>query len=251
MQLLHLRPGPLHKAFRCHGITRHRHAPSHAAGRLHQAGRCQIGGVHHDAGRKRHETRAPVGFAFDDGRNEKTALTQAQHLPGLQVQVVKQGGVDPHFANRRDGRCASCGGCLELASQGIAGLYRLQGDQAAGAALRDQGAGHGRKAHIGIGLQAHGLGFQHKGSRRALITDNNSIAAKQLAGIAPQTRLHAVGQKAHSGQGRHSQSDREHEQLQFTRTQVAPQIAPTQPKTVHPSLLFHIATLPHKPITAI
>ena len=194
MGLVHLRPCPLDKAFGRRGIARHRHAPSDAAGGLHQAGRCQIGRVHHDAGGKGHETCAPVGFALDDGRDAETAFAQAQRVPGFQVQVVEQRGVHPHFARGGDGGFEVRSAWLahivqdeQLAAQGVPGLHRLECDQSTGTALLCQGAGHGGKAHIGVGLQAQALGPLHKGSGGGLVTDHHRIAAEQLTRITPQT----------------------------------------------------------------
>ena len=257
MGQLHLGPSPLHKALGCCRIACHSHAPSDAAGRLHQTGRCQIGRVHHDAWGKGHEARAPVRFAFDDGRDSETALAQAQHLPGFQVQVVEQRGVDPHFANGGNGGLNASGGWLayighnkQLAPQRVTRLHRLEGDQAAGTALFGHGAGHGGKAHIGVGLQAQALGFLHKGGWRALVADHHGVATEQLSRIAPQARLHAIGQKTDRRERGHRQRHRHHEQPQLTRTQIAPQIARPQPQAVHPSLFVHIPTLPHMPFTA-
>jgi hypothetical protein len=83
-----------------------------------------------------------------------------------------------------------------------------------------------------------------------LIAHHHRITAQQLTRIAPQARLHAIGQKPHGGQRRHGQSHREHEQAQITCTQVSPQISATQSQAVHPSLLVHAVTLPHNQFTA-
>ena len=52
-------------------------------------------------------------------------------------------------------------------------------------------------------------------------------AAEQLAGVALQTPLQAVGKKAHRRQGRDGECDRHHQQAQFPRAHIAPQSTPT------------------------
>ena len=80
----------------------HCHAPAHAAGRLDQARRGQIGHVHHHARCKPHEARAPVGLAGDGGANAQTALAQAQHLAHLKIQRFEQSRIDPDLTHRRN-----------------------------------------------------------------------------------------------------------------------------------------------------
>ena len=159
IRLVRLGFGPLHKAFGRGQIARHRHAPSDAAGRLHQAGGRQVAGVDHGARREVHEACAPVGLALDQGGDAQTALAQGQHLPGLQAQVFQQGRIDPNFAHRGNGRATGVGG-QQATAQGVTGRHRFQGHQSAGAALLGQGAGHGREHHMGVGLQAHALGLR-------------------------------------------------------------------------------------------
>ena len=230
----------------------HGHAPGHAAGRLHQTGRGQVGRVDHHAGRKVHETCATVGLAHDGGADAQLAIAQAQHLAGLQVQGFEQGGVHPDLAGRRNR------GCLvrphmahfQTSTQGVSGLHCLERDEATGPALLCHGPRHGREADIGVGVQAALCGLLGQGCGRALVTDHHGITAQELTGIAPQAVLQAVGQKAHRRERRDRQGHRQHQEPQFARPQVAPQLASAQSESVHPSLCVHGLTIPQITITA-
>ena len=235
-----------------HGCVaaRHGHAPAHAAGRLHQARRGQVGHVHHHARRKTHEARAPVGLAGDGGADAQAALAQAQLLADLHIQGFEQSRIDPNLALGWNAGHALAGN-LQAATQGVTGLHSFEGHQAGGRwrvgwggrIRRAHGPRHGRETHVGVALQASHLGLLHKGLGGALVTHHHCIAPQQLACITPQTGLHAVGQKPHRRQGRHGQCHRHHQQTQLTRPQVTPQLTRTQLQTMHPRLLAHALTL--------
>ena len=150
-------------------------------------------------------------------------------MPGFQAQVVEQRRIHPHFAYRGNRGFQAGGGWLthirqeeQFTAQWVTWLHRFEGHQAAGSALLSQGASHGGKAHIGVGLQTHVLGLLHKSHGCALVTDDHRIATQQLPRIAPQTRLHSVSQKPYRRERCHRQRHRQHEQAQLACTQITP-----------------------------
>jgi len=97
---------------------------------------------------------------------------------------------------------------------------------------------------MGVGHQTAPNGLLHQDLGRGTVTDHHRIAAQQLSGIAPQPRLHAVGQKTHRGQRGHRQRHRKHQQAQLARAQIAPQLPAAQAQALHPSWCVHALTLP-------
>jgi hypothetical protein len=64
--------------------------------------------------------------------------------------------------------------------------------------------------------------------RGGVVADHHHIAAQQLAGVALQAGLQAVGKKAHRAQCRHGQQHGHDDQAQLASAQIAPEIAQPQ-----------------------
>ena len=207
----------------------HRHAVGQAAGRLHQAGGVQIGLIEHDARRKVHEARAPVGLLGNHRADLQTAFAHLQHIALGQAQTFKYTRIDPDLAGGGNARSRLCRGIardeLQLATQRVTGAHRFQGHEFA---RPIDPARHGRKRDGGVVPQTAALGFGQQGGWCGLVTHHHRIPAEQLTRIAPQTGLQSVGKKAYRGQSGHRQSHRNHQQPQLASAQIAPQVAPSQ-----------------------
>ncbi len=230
---LNLDLGPLHKLLDCRVRPGHGQPVAQAAGRLHQAGGGQIGGVDHDARRKAHEARAPVGLHHNHLRQRERRIAQQQRLAHLQVQRHQQGRVHPsgaggwNVAGGHVGRLRR-GGHAQRAAQRIAIAHRLQSHQPGRAPGFVGRAAHGGKAQGLGGLQAQRLRLLRHGSGGPVVAVDDGVATQERAGVARQTVLQPVGKKAHRRQSRHRQRDRQHQQPQLARAPIAPQRAPTQ-----------------------
>ena len=234
LRLFHLGLGPGQVLAHRRLVARHGQAVGDATGRLHQAGGAQVGGVQHHARGEGHEAGAAVGFQRDQLGNAKTGVAQQQRIAAFQRQRFEQRGIDPNRAALGDaGRGLAFAVCgitrqPQLTAQRIAVAHRLQRHQPRRAALCVVRAAHGRereRQHVPE-LEPIGLLDPRRGGR--VVADHHRIATQQLARVALQAGLQAVGKKAHRRERRHRQRDGHHQQPQLARAQVAPQGAPAQ-----------------------
>ncbi len=244
MRLGHFGLGPLQKLRCCCGLTGHRKAVQQTAGGLYQTGRSQVAPVQHHARRKAQKSRPPVRLDRQHPANREALVSKPQHRTGLERQRLQQARVHPDFARRRKvaggaiGLAGSrCG--AQAAAQRVAGLHRLEANEAGFTAIGIVRAGHRRKGHRRDALQPQRLGLVAESRWCAVVADHHDIAAQQLAGIALQPCLQAVGEKAHGRQRRHGQRHRHQQQAQLTGAPVAQQLAPAQRKKV----VFHAANI--------
>ena len=228
--------GPLHVVADGLVVASHGKPVAGAAGRLDQPGGLDVAVVNHHARRKINKTRAPVGLLHDHASQLEAGITHQHGLAELEPERVKQTGVRPGGARRRNLagglRCAfssfECAGDLHVAAQRITFRNGFEGDQLARAAVGVKRPSHGRKADRRDALEAKRLGLFNKGQWRLAITAHHGIATEQLASITLKPALEAIGKKTNGGQGRDRQRHGNYEQPQFASAKVSKQGTPTQ-----------------------
>ena len=170
-----------------------------------------------------------------DTADDQSGLPQQQSIAHPQVQGLQQGGLYPGLSRGRHFARAHAHAVVGVAAlhaqttpQGVVSLHPFQCHQPAQPPLFIRGASHGRKTERGDALKSLHLGLLQPGRGRWLVGHDHSVATQQLCRIALQTRLQAISQKGHRGQGRHPQCNRHQQQTHLRRTGIAPQRAPGQ-----------------------
>ena len=235
-QVLDHRFGFLHEAAHA-GVAPvrrgHGQPVGHAAGRLHQAGGGEVRLVQHHARCEAHEAGAAIGLDDDQARDLQRRVAQQQIVARLQRQRIQHRRIGPHRApGRRLGQrlhgAVGAVAQLQAAAQRVAGADGLHRDQPAGAAGGIGRARHAREGGAGGRLQAQVLGQLQQLRRAGPVAGDHRIAAQQLAGIARQAGVQAVGEEAHRGERGHRQQHGHGQQAQFTGAEITPGLAPGQ-----------------------
>ena len=219
-----------------HRLRRSGHVqpPGGAAALGDQAGGVEVLQVEDRARQQAEEVGAAVGLEADHGADAELELAQAHLVAGLHAQLGEQALVQPHLARRRRTARGSVGlvGArrqTDGAAQRVAVLHHL--DATERRALG--GARHAGEQHRLRGLQAAAARLVDEAVGPRLVGAQQQVAAEQLVGLAVERAPDAVGEKAHAGQAGHRDHDRQPEQVQLARTQVAQHHAQGETQVSH------------------
>ena len=209
-------------------------APGGAAADCDQAGGVEVLEVEDRPRQQAEEVGTAIGLEADHGADAKRHFAQAHGVADLHVQVSEQALVEPHFA--RLGRATrgcigliGAGGDADGAAQRVAVFHHLDPAQGRGFC----GAGHAGEQHRLRRLQAARARLVGEGVGPGLVGAQQQVAAEQLVGLAVERAPDAVGQEADAGQARHRDHDRQAEQVEFARAQVAQHHAKGQAQGSH------------------
>ena len=180
----------------------------------------------HHARREAHEARPAIGLDGDQARDLQRRVTQQQGVAELELQRVEQRGFDPHAAGFGCARRVERGAAgfapqLEASAQRVGVAHRLDGHQPRRAAAVVRCAAHAGKSGCGGHRQPAPGRFVQEGLRCRLVARHDGVAAHQLACVAAQAPLEAVGEEAHRSQRGHGQRHCHQQQTQFAGAEVA------------------------------
>lgn len=225
---------PLFVGFDCLRRARHVQPPGGAAAFDDQAGGSQILQVEDRARQQAEEVGAAVGFERHHRTDAELDFAEADPIAHRDPQLGEQAFVEPDFALCRHPPCdfvrlVGAGCDTDRAAQRVAVLDDLDASQH----RRLFGARHAGEQHRFGSLQAAIARFAGDLSRPWPVGTQQQVAAQQLVGLAVQCAADAVGQEADAGQAGHGDDDRQPEQVQFTRAQVAQHHAESQAQRLH------------------
>ena len=209
-------------------------APGGAAADCDQAGGVEVLEVEDRPRQQAEEVGAAVGLEADHGADAELDLAQPDGVADLDAEFGEQAFVQPQFARRRGsaGRgigLVGAGGDADGAAQRVAVLHHLDPTQG----RRFCGARHAGEQHRLRRLQPACARLVGEGVGPRPVGAQQQVAAEQLVGLAVERAPDAVGQEADAGQARHRDHDRQPEQVELARAQVAQHHAEGQAQRSH------------------
>ena len=198
------------------------------AASLHQARRLQTLIGHHQARPQDEGVGAAIGLAEDRGANLVIQRSDLDDLAEFQAEAVEQFAIGNRapmtIALGKGGTQRSVRRKPHLAEERVACVDCLQLDQLALGAAR--GLGHGAQRANGADPAGGGKTIRLCGGGGLIQQTQLHVPAQERASVAREPALHRAGQRADTGDERHTESQAEKKQAKAA--QAAAQLAARQ-----------------------
>ena len=188
----------------------------------------EVGLVEHHARREAGEAGAAVGLDDDDaGRSVRRRVAEQQRVADLRGRANRAPRRRPRPCpapaprRRRPPSRPRPPRSAQLAAQRIGVAHRLDADQPRRAALGVGRAAHAREVRGGRRRQAERARLGRERRRRRLVARDDRVAAEQLARVARQAAVDAVGEEADRRQRADRERHGDHQQAQLAGAKVA------------------------------